>query len=92
MEKKNHNRIQAWKGLGLIVTGFMVLLATMIVGDIAFEYLNSSNAEMSHALVTALYILAFVVAIGWEVWLTYKGIELMEGNSKPHEAKDKILV
>lgn len=74
--KPNNIQLQTLKAIALVLTGWLLLLFTIIFGGAAYGYLVDSSPTRSHGVLTALYFVAVFTALGWHIWLTEKGRHL----------------
>lgn len=72
MENKREDRWQIFKSIGLIITGWFLVMSTIVAGGAVFTYLVGRSPDMPHGTLEALYFGAIGVAIGWDVWLIKK--------------------
>lgn len=86
--KPSSTQVQTLKGIALVLTGWLLLMVTIIFGGAAFGYLVDINPTRSHGAETALYLAAVFAALGWDIWLTEKGVHL-DKKARSNETTEK---
>ena len=63
---------QTIKGFGLIVTGGVITIATIVWGGAAFGYIADTMPDIRTDWNAVIYIIAIIVAVGWQFWLSFR--------------------